>query len=331
MRRASFAWLSLLSVASCAAGQRLVAPNGDYDDYRQVRLAETRGARLQAAAKYLKERPSGAFADELRALWDGEEPDYFERAKASRYGTLDYLVHLPNGPHAAAAQSLLVAWDTKLEEGEMAALLREARHTEVNLEGAALQRQRVGDTIFQALRVMGDKAAYGVPLLEGPAALRHFLSGGEGPTWGAMPRSTDRDMFFLVPTRLERESRVASLRLAMEVDGSGLVRAGRVSGGDLFVHWLEADAMLALDPTVDEHRARARRYAKERLEGFFEATFPKARCEPPDAGSGRSDARERQSVPEIPLLNRACDGLVLGVVAGRAAGDEDAITVKEGS
>lgn len=320
MRRATafapFALALVLGLGTgCASATRLIAPNDDYADYRRVRLAATMGERLRAAEQYLRDRPTGAFADEIRSLWATDEPHFFEMAKASREATLEYLTALPRGPHADAATSLLAAWDTRIEEGEGAALLRDARRTEALLAGAAIQRQAVGDAIFDALRALADVNAYDRSLDDAPRPLRRFLTGAEGPTWGRMPERTTRDLFFVVPSQLERESRLAMLTLSVRVV-EGLVRGGRVSGPDLFVHWLEADSMVALDPTNPDHRARAGRHATERLDGFFEALLPKRRC------SVNTDARTGEA-----LLVRECDGWTLSVTRSRAGGEGDAVTL----
>lgn len=301
--------------AGCASATRLVAPSDDYADYRRVRLAVTMGARLRAAEDYLRDRPTGAFAEEIRSLWATDEPHFFEMAKESREGTIEYLIALPRGPHAVAATSLLAAWDTRIEEGEGAALLRDARRTEALLAGAAIQRQAVSDAIFDALRALADVNVYGRSLDDAPRPLRRFLTGAEGPTWGRMPERTTRDLFFVVPSQLERESRLAVLTLSVRVV-DGLVRGGRVSGPDLFVHWLEADSMVALDPTNPEHRVRADRHAGERLDGFFEALLPKQRC------SVNTDAREGEA-----LLVRECDGWTLSVTLSRVGAEGDSITL----
>lgn len=307
--------LLALTASACASVQRMTTPVDDYAAYRRVRLAEVMGERLRLAADYLRERPSGAFAAELRALFDEGEAAYFDEAKLSREGTLGYLTYLPEGPHAAAATSLLAAWDTKLEEGETAALLRDARRTETMLAGAATQRQRVGETIFEALRALSDPSAYGVPLEATAPAVRRFIVGSDGVTWGRMPATTTRDLFFSVPTAMDRESRFVGLVVELATDGPDrVVRSGIVRGPDLFVHWLEADQMLALDPTDTGVRVRAARSARDRLEGFFEALLPRARCAPPVTPSGT-------------VLVRACDGWTVEVVASGQAGSDDTITM----
>jgi hypothetical protein len=307
----------IAALGGCATTlPRFAASPDDYASYRRVRVATTMGERLRAAQEYLAARPDGAFADELRQLFESEEPAFFETAKTARGRAVEYLMFLPEGPHAEAAKSQLLAWDMRIEEGESVSLLREARRTEAMLAGAALQRRQVGETIFDALRSISDPAAYGVPIESAPPALRRFLAGSLGPTWGRMPKETTRDLFFVVPTRLERESRVATLTLSMQLDPLGRrVTMGRVSGPDLFVHWLEADELAALDPTINVHRRRAAKHAQERLEGFFEAMLPAARC------------LETESVPPETLVARACDGWKLRATMGASGGTDDEVTL----
>lgn len=302
--------------AMLAAGctpARLIASVDDYALYRNVRLAPTQGQRLQAAERYLAERPQGAFADELRALYANEEPAFFEHAKTSRSRALEYVTYLPRGPHAEAASSLLLSWDIRIEEGETASLLAAARRTEALLSGAAVQRQLVGETIFESLRALTDPSLYGARIEDVPPQTRRMLAGSAGATWGRMPTTTTRDLFFVVPTRLERESRAATLTLSVGLEGQR-VKRGILSGPDLFVHWLEADTMTPLDPTDRDARARAAAHAKERLEGFFEASMPKERC-----GS--------ETASPTLLVMRECDGWKLNIVMGEKPGDDDVVTV----
>ena len=131
-----------------------------------------------------------------------------------------------------------------------------------------------------------------------------------------MPARRERDLFFLLPTRPERESRLLTLVVEVQTvpEKDGVVVAGRISGADMFVRWSEADQIVKLDPSAEDDRTEAQVHAQSRLEGALERRFPAASCR--DLRQGRE------------LLHRACDGWEAVVVAGEHAGDDDVIVVR---
>src|SRR5260221_914172 len=124
---------------------------------------------------------------------------------------------------------------------------------------------------------------YGARIEEAPAAIRRVLGGDASPTWGPPKTSSERDIFFSIPTKLERESRILSLKVPVVPDHDGILE-GRIDAPDLFVAWAEADEMRALDPTEPAERADAARHAVDVLGGFFEAKLPSQRCRVPGTG-----------------------------------------------
>ena len=307
------AGLLLLAVTGCASFKTVVAPPNDLEDYRAYRVAAYRGTRLARAQRYLERHPEGTFAEEVRAVFEDEEPKYFAEAQESREGVRRYLADLPKGPHADAAVAMLIALESNMQDAELADVARKVRFEETKLESAAVQRRAVGEAILGTIGVLLDENVYGVPRDEGPPALKKLMLGPTPTTWGSPPARREEDLFFLLPTRPERESRLVTLVIALE-EKDGVVVGGRISGSDMFVRWAEADQIVKLDPEASDDRAEAHVHAQARLEGALERRFPKATC--PDRAEGKE------------LLHRACDGWEAAVIPGQRAGDDDAIVIR---
>lgn len=307
------AFAALLGVPGCASFRTVTAPPGDLEDYRAFRVAAYAGTRLARAKAYLERHPGGVFAEEVRRAFETEEPRFFEAAQESREGARRYLADLPDGPHAAAALALLTALESDMQEAELRDLARKVRFADAKLESAAVQRRAVGETILGAVGVLLDEDVYGVPRSEAPPALRTLLLGGTPTTWGSPPARREEDLFFLLPTRPDRESRLLTLAIEAQ-ERDGVVVAGKVSGSDMFVRWAEADQIVKLDPSATDDRTEAQVHAQERLEGALEQRFPSATCQ---------DLRRDRE-----LIHRACDGWETIVLAGERAGDEDVIVVR---
>jgi hypothetical protein len=305
--------LALLSgpLAGCAAFRHVIAEDQDVADYRSYRVAAHPGRRLGFASAYLEEHPHGAFADEVRTAFDADEAAFFERAKTSRSAAREYLTYLPRGPHAAQAVALITAFDTNLEEKELAEVARKVRRDEALLEAAAVARRRVAETVLAAVGALTVTELYGARIEDTPDAVRRVLATPVPRTWGGPLLSRATDLYFLLPTRPERESRVASVEVELSLDPDGQVVEAEISGEDLFVRWQEADRIVALDPTRAEDRAQAQAHAKEVLGGALEGRFPRETCSTPPAPGA--------------LFARACDGLAVQIVPGESAGAVDRI------
>lgn len=303
----------LLVASGCASFKTVLAPPNDLEDYRAYRVAAYRGTRLARAQAYLERHPDGAFAEEVRAAFEEEEPKYFAQAQESRDGVRRYLADLPRGPHADAAVAMLIALESDMQDAELRDLARKVRFEETKLESAAVQRRAVPETILGAVGVFLDDNVFGVPRDEAPPGFRRLLWGTTPPTWGRTPSRREEDLFFLLPTRPERESRLLTVVITVE-EKDGRVAGGRISGSDMFVRWAEADQIVKLDPDAPDDRAEAHVHAQARLDGALERRFPKASC--PDRGSGRE------------LLHRVCDGWEVVVIPGERAGDDDAIVIR---
>lgn len=321
MRRATFAGacfvvassIASLAASGCATFKPMIAPSGDLEDYRAFRVAGAEGTRLARAQKYLARHPQGAFAEEVRGAFEDEEPRFFVASQATQEGARRYLADLPDGPHAAAAIALLTALGSNMQDAELRDIARRVRYEDAKLESAAVQRRAVGESILGAIGVLLDEEVYGVPRTEGPPALRTLMTGRTGSTWGTVPRRREEDLYFLLPTRPERESRLFTLEVTL-AEQEGVVVGARIEGADMLVLWAEADQIVKLDPSAPEDRTEAQVHAMDRLGGALERRFPEASC--PDARADRE------------LYHRACDGWDVVVLPGSHAGAKDAIVIR---
>ncbi len=300
-------------LTGCGSLRAMTAPSSDLADYRAFRVAAADGTRLARAQRYLERHPGGVFAGEVSRAFASEEPVFFERAKTSRSGAVEYLTDLPHGPHAAAALALVNALEQDAHEAELRDLVARARGDEVRMEAAAQQRRAVGETILGAVGVLLDEDTYATPLSAAAPALRALLVGPAPATWGRLPAAREQDLFFSLPTRDVRESRLLTLTIAFEEQG-GRVVEGRISGPAMFVRWAEADRMIALDPSLAEDRMEGHAHAMERLDGALERRFPAATC--PDAREGNE------------LYRRSCGGFSVRIAAGADASEPDIIVVR---
>ncbi len=306
-----FLAVALSGVLGCASFRHVIAEDQDVADYRSFRVAAHPGRRLGFASAYLSEHPHGAFADEVRGAFDTEENAYFERAKGARSAAREYLTYLPRGPHAAQAVALITAFDTNLEEKELAEVARKVRRDEALLEKAAVARRRVGETILASVGALMDDQLYGARIEDAPASVQRLFASDVLTTWGGLRLGKEVDHFFLLPTQPERESRVATVTVQLFRAQSGEVVSAEVSGEDLFVRWQEADRIVALDPSQSADRTEAGVHALEILGGALEGRFPHERC-----GNSPSPGA---------LFSRACGGLSVQIVMGESAGALDRV------
>jgi hypothetical protein len=301
------------ALAGCAELRPMLAPPQDLEDYRAFRVAAAEGTRLARAKRYLARHPKGRFREEVQNAFEEEEPRWFERAQSSREALRRYLADLPDGPHAEAALALLIAFGSSMKDAELKDIARRVRFEDAKLEAAAVQRRAVGDAILAAVGVLVDEEVYGVPREAAPPALRTLLLGRSSPTWGGVPARREEDLFFILPTRPERESRLLTLEVTLREAG-GVVVGATIEGSDMFVRWTEADQIARLDSAAVDDRMEAQVHAMGRLEGALEGRFPSASC--PDQRTDRE------------LYHRACGGWEGTVLAGAKAGDKDAIILR---
>jgi len=295
----------------------MFATSDDFADYRAVKMAAEEGTRLSRADRYLRRHPRGAWADEVRGLFESEEPLWFEVAQNSRAVARDYVVDLPHGPHIQAARSLLVTFDARETDLDMLELLTAARRTDAQLDLESGQRRRVGEIVLEELAALVAPETIGSSLDDPPPALAAVLRGATPGTWGAAaPIGLRQDeLHFLIPTPNASQARQASVTLRLRIDRKR-VTGGTIEGENLFLRWAEADKLRVLDPAVAADREAAIGEVVSILQGALEARLPSSRCAvEPKRKSGE-------------ILERSCDGRRVVVRTGAAPGDSDVIEVR---
>jgi hypothetical protein len=305
--------LLLAPLAGCIVPRQMLAAPDDLGDYRAFRAASHEGRRLASAQHYLARHPHGVWAEEVRATFDEEEEAWFEGAKSSRSRAREYVVDLPQGPHADAARSLLVLFDEHLGDVETLTLLAESRRTAATLDVQTDRRKHVSDVVLAAVAALVDPATWGARLDAPPPSLAIALRGEVLGTWDASARAShDDQLFFVVPTPQGAQERVVDVSLQVVLD-KGRVVQGILQGEDLFVRWSESVLVRVLDPSVAEDRQLASATATDLLAGALEAALPASRCAKP-ASEGE------------PLV-RECAGWNVSVRMGAEAGEVDVVDV----
>jgi hypothetical protein len=292
----------------------MFASPADLRDYRTFRMAAHEGRRLYEAERYLERHPKGAFADEVRAVFDAEEPAWFEAAKTSRVRAREYVVDLPDGPHVDAARTLMVLFDERQDDVETVTLLADVRRTAAKLDYESNRRHRVSDVILAELGALAGTDTWGARLDAPPPALAAVLRGETAHTWGAGSHAQRHDsLIFVIPTPTGSEPSVADVTFQLWVEGGGIAE-GLVQGDDLFVRWAESLQVRTLDAGKPEERRFAAAAVVEVLQGAFEATLPAARC--------------TRAAKGAEILSRSCDGWDVSVRMGEGPGTLDVIDVR---
>jgi len=305
--------LLLGTLAGCAVPQQMLAGPDDLRDYREFRAASHEGLRLASAQRYLARHPKGVWAEEVRATFEAEEEAWFEGAKSSRSRAREYVVDLPDGPHADAARSLLVLFDEHQDDVETLTLLAESRRTAATLDVQTERRKHVSDVVLAAVAALLDPATWGTRLEAPSPSLRSALRGEVPGTWDGSAQASRKDtLFFVLPTSQGSQERAVAVSLQV-VLGKGRVVQGLVQGEDLFVRWSEAILVRVLDPSAPDDRQLAAATVTDLLAGALEATLPASRCAKPAS-------------PAEPLL-RECGGWEVSVRMGAEAGEVDVIDV----
>jgi hypothetical protein len=293
--------------ASACAGRldALIAPTSDYADYRLTRVAPTVPAQLQAAERYLKQHPDGAFRDAVARWYGRVEPLFFEATSDSLAGTEKYLAALPSGPHANSAEQLRDAFRAaeRVSSGERIA--EQGAAFERRLSAAAQARDEVLTAYTAWIGRVLDFDGWGRPLAE---ATEPFAS-----AWSADPKAkctADRcTKLISLPYELQIAGTPEKFVCFLEIGASlvkGRVAEVTISGPALFARL--AEAHFARPTAADESgRALARAWALELTEGAAERRLPRTRCA--REGSNRA------------AMSRECDGRRLDLYA--AAGPDE--------
>lgn len=305
--------MALLGSACAGKLDAVVAPTGDYADYRLMRVAPTLPERLEAADRYLKQHPDGTFRDAVKRWYGRVEPLFFEALSDSLAGAEKYLSVLPHGPHANSAAQLRDAFRAaaRIEAGDRIA--EQGAAFERRLSAAAKARDEVLVAYTAWIGHALDFDGWGRSLEE---AGEPFSS-----AWQADPKpkcSPDRcSKLITLPYELEIAGKPENFVCLLEISVrlvKGRVADLAIAGPALFARL--AEAHLARPTSSDEQgRRRARAWAIELTEGAAERRLPRSRC----AREGSSRA----------ALVRECDGRRLDLYAAAGTDEsEDRVVIR---
>lgn len=306
----------LLSVSGCASVRpRLLSSPGEYDAYRSARIAKEPLPRLRAERAYLTAYPQGAFCVEMENAFEREEQAFYDRRKRFKEGLEEYLVLLPDGPHAMDA-TLRIA-DIKERSGEAATdrLVLKGKGIEERLRLAAENRKAALDAISDWVGDLATVKSLGTFASDFPRI---------SPAFDARYRERPKP-------RCDRERclRLESWPYQVPVAGGGLdeleltlqisvrrsgddVSAVSLHGPAMFSRAWEASQGVPLPKDQVGARAFAVGYVSELVGGTFASSLPPS-CEVPAA-------------PPI-VWKRSCQGLELTLVAGDSPADDDSVTL----
>jgi hypothetical protein len=303
-----------------------VTSTGDWAAYRATRVAPTFEQRLAAAQRYLKDRPAGAFRDDVRAYFVHADEVFYASKKDSRTGLEAYLVALPRGPHSEEATRRIAEIDARRGSSE---LDRTAAGAEARAAGPAAEaRARVRQDLDGWLVRFLDAAVFRAPFsaakaeliipysLSLPAPRCALLDPPQTVGLGTAARRCAKllELSYQVEGAHELEAREATLEIAVVQDASGTPLEVTLGGPDLFLRLEETYRVKPL-ATGD---AEQRRAAVTRAVAFVDRAFSGA--------VGDAESCERPVLP--PLARRlACEGVRVDVLPAASPGEDDRIVV----
>ncbi len=267
MRRSTIALF--LAGVSALAGCALFASKVEYADYREVRMAEDRDAKLVAMHRYVSEHPSGVWHKQVQAERVRLEPEVWEESRSSREGLELYLAAFPDGPHAAEARPRLAALQTV--EGRREDEAEAAREVERQRREALEERRRTWLTRAMQFwtRTMTGISNWGSPIPEvarrNPAFSRAF---GQEPR----PRCSREECIkfyqssYAIPvpgsTRIDR---TVELLLRLRMQEGRVERAEMLLPNKGFSRWFEQENRTIVVDEDPTQRQQAIEWAIERI------------------------------------------------------------------
>ncbi|HVJ21563.1 MAG TPA: hypothetical protein VM686_39435 [Polyangiaceae bacterium] len=305
--------LALLFVASgCAVGTRLTAGHEDYRLYRETHLAATVEERLAAGNSYLNAMPDGKWRKEVRSWFKPSESAYFQAAQNSLPRLRAYIQAMPDGPHAKEAQARIVELETEIAFAARREqrTLSSARAVQEKFSSAAEQRQALTQGVADWVRLLASIDSFGQPTSALPHELiyRFRLEAPPGACQGDRCKKS-LAFAYSIPEQGKLVERVALFDIIFELDGG--VRRALLSGPELFSRLGEALELRAVELAHPQSRVEAIGRMLPVLENALESRLPQATC-------------ARAAVSPT-LLERACSGLRVTVIAGEGGEDEDRI------
>ncbi len=304
--------LLLLSLGGCAVGTRLSAGHEDYRLYRETRLAQTVEQRLATSHGYLKAMPEGKWRNEVRSWFRLSEPAYYRAAQNSLPRLRAYLLAMPDGPHAKEVRSRIVELETEIgfAARREQRTLTSARAVQQKFSSAAEQRQALVQGVADWVRLLSSIETFGQPTSALPHELiyRFRLESPRGSCEGDECTKT-LAFAYSIPEHGQLVERVALFDIIFELDGG--VRRATLSGPELFSRLGEALELRAVELARPQSRVEAIGRMLPVIENALEGRLPQASC-------------ARTAISPT-LLERACSGLRVTVIAGEGGADEDRV------
>lgn len=322
MTRALLLCVALLAASGCMAGRAFYAGAGDFGAYRATRVADTEEARLAASGRYLREHPTGAYVDEVKADFAEREAAYYAACGADVDKLERYLELLPEGPHAADARNAVAAIRARASGPD--AMDVAAAATRERLDAMARSRVRAREALVGWIEQSIDPAIFAATLADGPLVVPFTLSlppprceSGDPDEAGVVRRCVkllQEDFSF--PREGSFVEHAMLFDVSIDMDGPGRPLAIRIAGPDLFTR---------LEETFIEGRGGAddmdrRINAIERVIDVVSNVF--------GANVSSEPACTSRDLAPSEVLVLSCRDVEVRATAGRDAGDDDAIHIR---
>ena len=315
--------ITLALLVSGCSGSGLFSSAGDWSAYRATRVAPTFELRLDAAHRYLKDRPDGSFHHEVRAWFEHAEEVFYNSKKDSRTGLDAYLDALPEGPHKDEAIARLADMNSRRSEVEKLAADVEARVGGPTAAARARLRTELAGWLGRFL----DPAAFQAPLSEAKAGVvipfslslpKPRCAWVDPPPTSAQAASRRCTKLLELPYEVEgkvgTESREATMEVTVLEDGFGTPLEVTIAGPDLFLRLEETYRVKALAP--DD--AAQRKTAASRAVTLVKRAF----------GRVVSSADACTQIAQAPAaLRLACEGVQVEVFPTPTPGGDDLIVI----
>jgi hypothetical protein len=309
--------VSALLLAACAGPlAQITADRDDYWAYRQVKSLPSIDARLQAAQRYLRERPRGRFHGEVARWFDAREPAFFRAVGSDLAGMRRYLEALPDGPHReiAAERVAQIERTRELASSRDAAEIAGAHAVQARMASAAAGRDALIRTFADWTRDCSSITTWGgrTSELDHEFIYRFRLLAPEAhcDSWRCV-KGLASD--YAVPEGTTLVAREAVFDIVLRLDRGG-VAAAEIAGPELFTRVGEALLMRPIAPDDITGRIEALGRVADLVGVSIETALPASRC---------------QRAPTSPVVvERECDGLHVRMIAATEPDQDDRIIIE---
>jgi len=314
-RRAQLFWLlgSFAALAGCGAGKQIITGRGEYELYRQTRIAPSLEERLGAGHRYLKTAPTGEYAEDVRAWFGPAERSYVASAHDSMPRLRAYLAAMPDGPQAPEVQGRLRQLEDVVRSAADRELNRDARLASLkeDLARAAGQRKAFLEELGGLITLLSKVRAWNQPVTALDAEVTTRLALSDPATCQLDLCARPFQLRFAIP---HHEGRLVPRDSSFEVEiatNGGLISEIRLGGRELFSRVGEAQDLKPVSFADPQSRAEAIGRALSLVENALGGAFPVDACQKP-------------AVSPV-VLERACEGSRVTVTAAVDPGASDVI------